>query len=159
MSRDAEVRSLISQAKKLGRQYHDLMGRPLGVTGEIGENEAARLADLDLCEARQEGYDAIAQVDGRRVQIKCRRILPGSRGGRLPSINIEKKWDTVMLVLLDERYEPFSILEADRRKVRRTLLRPGSKARNERGQLSISQFRAIANEVWSADRRPTTASH
>ena len=67
------------------------------------------------------------------------------------SISLDKKWDTVVLVLLDEGYEPVSILEANRRKLRAALKRPGSKARNERGQLSIGQFRALSAELWKAE--------
>ncbi len=70
----------IEAAKAVARRYRELTGKPLGITGEIGEVLAARLLKLKLAEARQEGYDAVAP-DGRRVQIKSRCILPNAKPG------------------------------------------------------------------------------
>ena len=52
-------------------------------------------------------------------------------------MNLEREWDAVLLVLLDEELDPIEIYEADRATVTEALQRPGSKARNERGQLSV----------------------
>ena len=49
---------LLEQVKKLAGEYYRLTGKPLGVTGEVGEYEAARILGLDLAEARTAGYDA-----------------------------------------------------------------------------------------------------
>lgn len=68
----------IEVAKTVARRYRELTGKPLGVTGEIGEVLAAQLLDLQLADARQVGYDAVGP-DGRRVQIKSRCILPDSK--------------------------------------------------------------------------------
>ena len=54
----------------------------------------------------------------------------------------------VLLVLMDADLEVLSMHEAGRTEVVRALLAPGSKARNERGVLSISKFKAIGHEVW-----------
>jgi hypothetical protein len=43
------------------------------------------------------------------------------------------------------------IYEAPRKKVCEALAKPGSKARNERGALSVSQFKRIATLRWSRD--------
>ena len=56
-----------------------------------------------------------------------------------------------MLVLLDRQYEATAIFEAPRKKVIEVLERPGSKARNERGAMSVSQFKAISKKVWDRD--------
>src|ERR1700733_2666846 len=50
---------LLGEVKKLAQEYCRLTGKPLGVTGEIAEFEAARLLGIQLCRARQAGYDAI----------------------------------------------------------------------------------------------------
>ncbi|MDQ3677561.1 MAG: hypothetical protein M3401_12295 [Actinomycetota bacterium] len=137
--------------KVLAREYYELTGRPLGVTAEIAEYEAAQLLGLRLSPARQAGYDAIrATGNGEQLlQIKGRCILPGSKPGqRIGAIDLTKQWDTVLLVLLDGEYAPTAIYEADRSAVTQALARPGSRARNERGQLSISKFRAIGRKVW-----------
>ncbi len=64
------------------------------------------------------------------------------------AIDLNKKWDAVLLVLLDEAYEPTEIYEADRASVSNALMTPGSRARNERGQLGISKFKAIGHKIW-----------
>lgn len=139
----------VEAAKQVARRYRELTGKPLGVTGEVGEVVAAQLLGLELCEARQSGYDAIGR-DSRRVQIKARCILPDSKPGqRMGSIRLDREWDTVVLILLDQDLEPIEIHEADRASVKRELKRPGSKARNERGALGVSKFKSIAQLKWS----------
>lgn len=72
----------------------------------------------------------------------------GGRWGRVPSIDVTKDFDTVMLVLLRGAYEPYQIWEAPRDKVLERLSRPGSKARNERGSMDVTQFLSIAAPIW-----------
>ncbi len=150
--RTKELNEILQQVRDLAVQYYDLTGKPLGVTGELAEFEAARLLGLDLAEARQSGFDASRRVGSRiqRVEIKGRRVVgalkPGSRVG---AIRLDRVWDVVLLVLLDEQFRPTEILEAKRGPIERELTKPGSKARNERGQLSVSQFRRAAKRVWS----------
>lgn len=148
------LKNLIDQAKQLARQCREITGKPLGITGEVGEFTAAHLLNLQLTDARQPGYDAIAP-DGRRIQIKTRCILPSNRSsGRLGRINLDHEWDTVMLVLISNDFELISIHEAQRANIERELTKPGSKARNEKGALSISKFRSIASTIWD-ERGPT----
>jgi len=143
------LKGVIGQAKKIAKQYRAITGKPLGITGEVGEFTAAHLLNLQLTDARQPGYDAIAP-NGRKIQIKTRCILTGTRsGGRLGSIKLDYEWNTVMLVLIDADFEPIIIYEAQRADIESELMKPGSKSRNERGALSISNFRAIASIVWN----------
>ena len=147
-----EIGKVIRAAKKAAKRYYQLTGRPLGITGEVAEYEAAQKLELDLAKVRQAGYDA-TRKDGSKVQIKGRRILsdsnPGQRVGR---INLDKEWDVVVLVLLDEDFEPIEIYEAQRPKITAALQAPGSKSRNERGALSVSKFKSIAGKpVWPRD--------
>jgi hypothetical protein len=72
------LKGVIEDARKLAKQYRSLTGKPLGITGEVGEFAAADLKSLRLTGARQPGYDAVAS-DGHYVQIKARCILPGSK--------------------------------------------------------------------------------
>ncbi len=151
MASSHRLLEVLHGVKVLAREYYELTGRPLGVTAEIAEYEAAQLLGLRLSPARQAGYDAIrATGNGEQLlQIKGRCILPGSKPGqRIGAIDLTKQWDTVLLVLLDGEYAPTAIYEADRSAVTQALARPGSRARNERGQLSISKFRAIGRKVW-----------
>jgi hypothetical protein len=136
-----------------GRVRRDwLEGRMLDeLKNYVLQYEAARILGLRLTDARQAGYDAIEERDGKkyRLQIKGRCILPNCKPGqRMGSINVEKEFDSVLLVLLDENFEATEIYEADRTAVLGALAVPGSKARNERGTLPISKFRAIGQLRW-----------
>ena len=144
---------VISEAKKLARQYRQITGKPLGITGEIGEITAAELFNLKLTEARHPGFDAMAQ-DGRRIQIKSRCVKPKS-SQRVGRINLNHDFDTVMLVLMDEDYEPLNVYEAMREDVERELQVPGSKSRNVRGALGVRKFVSISSQIWSREDRET----
>ena len=65
---------------------------------------------------------------------------------------LDHAWDKVLLVLLDIDLEALVIYEASRAKVRAALEAPGSRARNERGALAISKFKAISRVVWQRTR-------
>jgi len=146
------ILAILSEAKKLAQRYRALTGKPLGITGEVAEYEAARILGVTLTPARQAGYDA-TEGKGKQIrhlQIKGRCILPGSKPGqRLGSIDITKEFDAVLLVLLDENFEATAIHEASRKAVVDAITEPGSKARNERGALSVSKFKSIGSERWS----------
>ena len=143
--------SLLAEAKQIARRYRTLTGKPLGITGEVAEYEAAKILDLQLTVARQAGYDATETRDGEilKYQIKGRCILPGaSPGQRMGSLDIAKEFDAVLLVLLDEQLDAFAIYEAPRVAVIAALTAPGSKARNERGALGIAKFKSIGRLRW-----------
>lgn len=145
------VKAILAKVKKLAAEYYDLTGKPFGVTGEIAEYEAAEKLGLELCDARTEGYDAIRQTKRgiEKVQIKGRRRPePPLYRGRVPKINLDAQFDTVALVLLDAQYNALEIWEASRDAVQDRLRAPGSKARNERNSMGISQFRSIATRIW-----------
>jgi hypothetical protein len=147
-----EVGKLINQVKAIAKAYRQLTGRPLGITGEIAEYEAAQLLGLELSEVRHAGYDAIRPDGGTRIQIKGRVLFETSKSGqRIGRIRFDHEWDSVMLVILDADYSPVEIYEAPRSKVEEVLSAPGSRARNERGALGIKKFQSIAELVWSRD--------
>ena len=149
------IMEILREAKELAQEYRTLTGKPLGITGEVAEYEAARLLRVELTPARQAGYDAIEHKDGavRRLQIKGRCLLPGCKPGqRVGSIDITKEWDAVLLVLLDQNFEALEIHEAQRADVIKALSSPGSKARNERGALAVSKFKSIARWRWRREK-------
>ncbi len=150
-----ELAEVLADAKSLARKYRKLTGKPLGITGEVAEFSAAQILGLELAEARQSGYDAIRKENGKvtKIQIKGRCIPANAKPGqRLGSIQLDKEWDTVLLVLMDEDFEVLSMYEAARKEIEKALLAPGSKARNERGALAVSKFKAIGHEVWKKER-------
>jgi hypothetical protein len=56
--------------KPLAATYYKITGKPLGVTGEIGEMEAADRLGLTLVPARTKGFDAWRRKE--KFQIKTR---------------------------------------------------------------------------------------
>jgi hypothetical protein len=128
-----------------------LTGKPLGITGEVAEYEAARILGVVLTPARQAGYDAIENAGGtaRRLQIKGRCLLPGCKPGqRLGSIDVTKEWDAVLMVLFDENFDATEIYESERQAVIAALSAPSSQSRNERGTLGVGKFKAIGKLRW-----------
>ena len=53
------AKDILADVRALAVEYYQLTGKPLGVTGEIGEFEAAEKMELELGTARTDGYDAI----------------------------------------------------------------------------------------------------
>jgi hypothetical protein len=148
---EQNIMTLLEKAKVLAKQYYKLTGRPLGVTAEVAEYEAAKILGLELAVVRQEGFDA-TRIDGgkkTRLQIKGRCIIDsGKRGQRISKIDLTKTWDRVILVLLDNNYNANAIYEGTRIKIKSALTAPGSKARNERGQLGVAKFKSIGKKLW-----------
>ena len=147
-----EIEEILTAAKDLAARYKKLTGKPLGITGEIAEFNAANLLGLELAEARQAGYDAIGN-DQRKIQIKGRCLSPSPKPGqRLGSIRLDHEWDTVLLVLMNEQFEVTEMWESNRPEIEEALLAPGSKARNERGALSLNKFKQIGKQVWPSPK-------
>jgi hypothetical protein len=150
----ARVREILAAVKPLAAEYYRLTGKSLGVTGEIAEFVAAECLDLELAEARTAGYDAIRyEISGPvRIQIKGRAYgIDAKPGQRLGRIKPNACCDTVLLVLLDNAtLEPREMWEAPVAEVLARLTEPGSRARNERGALSVRDFKRLkgARIVW-----------
>jgi hypothetical protein len=148
---DTEILRILLEAKRLAQEYRRLTGKPLGITGEVAEYEAARVLGIKLTPARQAGYDAIETKDGadQKLQIKGRCLLEdGKRSQMLGSIRIDKEWDAVLMVLLDHNLDALAIYQAERAAVESALAVPGSKARNERGAMAVRKFKSIGRLRW-----------
>lgn len=149
MSEATRILEILRQAKRLAQEYRALTGKPLGVTGEVAEYEAALHLDLELAPARQAGYDAVRRSDGARLQIKGRCVPTGANPGqRMSRIDINKEFDAVLLVILDENFDTTEIYEADRAAVIAAITAPGSRARNEKGALPIAKVKSIGHSIW-----------
>ncbi len=145
-----EVQQILEEAKSLAIRYKNLTGKPLGITGEIGEFTASILLNIELCDARQAGYDALRNGT-EKIQIKsrCSDKLTGHRVGKITN---KHDFDYLIFVWLDEQFEPKAIYETTRDNVFKELNKSGSTARNIRGQLSASKLKSISKELWKAER-------
>jgi hypothetical protein len=143
----ARVREILARVKLLAAEYYRLTGRPLGVTGEVGEWAVADQLNMTLASVRETGFDALRGEE--KVQIKTRAKDSKFRNlGRMSRISVEKSCHTVMLAILDiESLDLNEIWEAPFAEVVKALNQPGSKAR-ERGQLSVSKFKSFARKIW-----------
>jgi hypothetical protein len=146
------VEAILHEAKALAARYFALTGKPLGVTGEVAELEAAEKLNLVLTVARNPDYDAF-RSEGHvveRFQIKGRAVDPIDRyRGRMPSVKYDGDFEWVLLVLLNRStFDALEIWQSNRHDVGERLRAPGSKARNERKSMGITQFKSIARKVW-----------
>ena len=144
------TKDILKEVKALAVEYYNLTGKPLGVTGEIAEYEAAEKLGLKLAEARTPGWDAVGGKgkNKKTIQIKGRFKQDGKNWGRVPKINIKKEFDSVVLVLMHQDFQVYQIWEAARQPIIEKLTAPGSKSRNERSAMDVSQFKSIGELIW-----------
>jgi len=143
---------LISEARRLAAEYRRTTGKPLGISGEIAEFDAADKLNLEICQERNSGYDAIGkgERDGKRVQIKGRAVFDEKKSGqRIGQLKIEQEWDLVVLVIMDENYDAVEIFEIDRETIIDALNENKSSNRNKRGAMSLAKFKIISTLVWT----------
>lgn len=144
-----EIEKIIGKVCPFVLKHQKEAGKPAGVTGEIAELEAARILGLKICCPRQAGYDALRVQDEKvvaRIVIKSKCLTDsGELDGGLGEIDLDKEWDSVLFVVLDEKLEAFAIYEAQRKDIKLAVTRFG----NERGALSAQQFKSISALIWS----------
>ncbi|MBL3527614.1 MAG: hypothetical protein JMN27_08790 [gamma proteobacterium endosymbiont of Lamellibrachia anaximandri] len=142
---------LIAQARLLAAEYRRTMGKPLpGISNEIAEHDAVKLLRLEPRPEGETGYNAIdPSRDGWRVQIKSRTIFDESKSGqRIGQLKLDRDWDSVVLVLMDEDYEPYEIYEADKDEILE-FVNDSSSSRAKRGAMSVARFKIIGRLVWT----------
>ena len=143
---------LISQARRLAAEYRKTMGKPLpGISAEIAGHDAMRLLNLEPCTDQWSGCDAIDPARGdKRIQIKSRTIFDGRHDQRIGQIKVEQPWESVLLVLMDEDYEPYEIYEAEREELLEYMNKSSSN-RAKRGALSVARFKIIGRLAWDRE--------
>jgi len=155
-SDEDRVFDLLGKAKRLAQEYRRLTGKPLGITGEVAEYEAARLLELSSHPAPQPGTTPLSAgtAKPRQLQMKGRCLLDDAKPGqRLGSIRAHHEWDAVLMMLLDENLDAVAIYEAERDAIVAALTVPGSRARNERGALGVEKFKRIGTRRWPSAAR------
>jgi hypothetical protein len=144
---------LVGEARRLAADYRRATGKTLPVTAEIAVQDSIRLLGLKPAE-NAAGYDAIRERNGKveRIQVKGRAIFDESKSGhRLGQLKLDQPWDYVMLVLMDENYEPVEIHEADREILVETLNDPSASKRTARGMISVARFKIIGRLLWTRE--------
>lgn len=147
------VDKLISEARRLAADYRRATGKSLGISAEIAKHDACNLLDLEPVEGVA-GYDAVGRGDrdGLKVQIKGRAIFDeAKKGQRVGQMKLEQEWDSVVLVLMDEDFEPDIIYEASRDEIMAAMEDHTDSKRSKRGAMSVARFKNIARQVWNRD--------
>lgn len=146
---------LISEARRLASEYRKATGRPLaGISNEVAVFDAARLLDLEPAEGATGGYDAVGHGprEGKRIQIKARAIFDENKQNqRIGQLKVNQDWDSVILVLMDDEFEPYEIYEAQRDDILAALEDGGSSKRASRGAMTVAKFKIISDLVWTRE--------
>jgi hypothetical protein len=144
---------LIAQARVLAAEYRRTMGKPLpGISNEIAEFDAVKLLRLEPKNQAEGGFDAIDPArGGKQIQIKSRTIFDETKSGqRIGQLKLDKDWDSVVLVLMDENYEPYEIYEAEREDIIEYVDKSSS-SRAKRGAMSVARFKIIGRLAWTKE--------
>lgn len=148
------VDKLMAQTRKLAADYRRATGQPLPVTAEIANYDVARLLDLEVIQPPPGGYDAIGlsgQWKDKKVQIKGRAIFDEKKSGqRIGQLKLEQEWDTIVLVIMDDNYEPVEIFAADREEILESVDEQQGN-RSKRGAMSVAKFKIISTLVWTQE--------
>ena len=151
MTRKRErIFEILKKARQLAIEYKKLTGKPLGITGEIAEFEAARVLGLELAKAREAGWDATEKIKDktRRLQIKGRSYsAQNKKTQRLGRIDISKDWDAVLTVLLDENLQLLEIWETERGPIQQ-FIKTAQSETNQRGALTVQKVKALGRQRW-----------
>lgn len=149
------VDKLISEARRLAAEYRRATGKTLAISSEIAKHDACEYLDLEALEEQHVGgYDALGRsgrLAGQRLQIKARAIFDEQKSGqRIGQLKLDKHWDGVVMVLMDEEFEAREMYWASRDEIEAALSDSNSR-RNKRGVMSVNKFKAIGHRVWSRE--------
>jgi hypothetical protein len=115
---------LLKEANSLAREYYSLGGKPLGVTGEVAEYEAAReFLVLNSLQRGRLDMTRLSALTARQRSCKSKGVVYRK------TVNRESDWNAVLMVLLDHEFNALENYEAERPEIVSTLKKPGSIAR------------------------------
>ena len=148
-----DVGKLIAETRRLAADYKRATGKSLAVSSEIAKHDACELLELEpLDEDSAGGYDAVGLHTTWRdlkIQIKGRAIFDEAKSGqRIGQLKLDKEWDAVVLVLMNEEFETQEIYMATREEVENELSEMDSKRQN-RGAMTVARFKYLARLVWT----------
>ena len=150
-SQPYSVDKLTAEARRLAADYRRATGKTLPLSGEIAVNDATRLLGLESPIEPVAGCDAMRLAsDGPiGVQIKGRVVFNEAKDrSRIGQLKLDQHWRELVLVLMDENYEPLEIYCANRSAVEVAL---EHKSQNKRGAMTVAQFKTIAELVWTPE--------
>lgn len=144
------IDKLMHETRQLAARYRQTTGTSLPVTSEIARFDAAKALDLQLLENPQTAYDAhgLGSRLNQRIIIKGRAMFDTSSTPRIGQLNLNQDWDSVVLVLFDELYQPVEMYEASKTEIEAAISQRYS-PQKKRGAMSVAQFKIIGQRVWT----------
>lgn len=145
---------LIGETRRLAAEYRRATGKTLPVSAEIAIHDGIRFLGLEPAEDGDHGCDALRRRADRveRIQIKGRAVFNENKPAhRLGQLKLDKPWDSLVLVIMDDDYETVEIYEAARADVEACLNDHAGSRRNRRGSMSVAQFKIIGQRVWTRE--------
>ena len=83
----------------------------------------------------------------QRLDESADRVAGARTGQRIGQLKMGQPWDAVLLVLMDENYEPYEIYQAMRDDLE-AFTDASSSGRAKRGAMSVARFKIIGQLVW-----------
>lgn len=148
---DAE--RLMAEIRRLAAEHRRLTGQSLLQTNEIAISDAIRLLRLNVPNEPLPGVDAVGAEEraGQLIQVKGRVIYPNAQAKqRVGQLGLDGRWTHMVLVLMDENYQPKELIEANREALTAALadIKP-----NKRGAMTVARFRNLGRVVWQAEKQ------
>ncbi len=142
-----QLEKLMTETRRLAAEYRRTTQLVLPVTSELARFDAMSLLGLDEPEVKTSGVDAVK--NGLRYEIKSRVIFGGSKKRqRIGQLHPEASWDSVLLVLYNEDYQPTEIYEMDKATAIAVVAEDAKKTVAKRGIMSVEKFKTLAKRVW-----------
>lgn len=148
----------MAEVRRLAVEYRQTTGKTLPLTAELAVNDAVRLLSLQPTTDPHAGFDATRPTEdgAARVVVKGRAIFDPERSGlRIGQLRWDAPWDEVVVVLMDEAFEPVEIYAADREALAEVLdpaLADGAGAKSARkGGITVARFKILGELVWDAE--------
>lgn len=145
------VDKLMEETRRLARAFKHNTEKALPISNELGRFDAQKILQLQNPQQPEKGVDFIGtgELAGQKIQVKSRVVFnPGKSGLRVGKINEEGEWDTLLLIMYDDDYNPDEIFVAQKHALLTALK---DKKPNKRGALSVAQFKVLGECIWQAD--------
>jgi len=142
------VEKLMTQTRRLAKDYHETTGQSLPVTAELARFDAVRLLGLTPVTGESlVGVDAISDrwQKGESILIKGRVIFTNEiRKERLGQLNYNGTWQRVLLVLFNSAYEVTAIYAVSRNDIDSWL----SESKSKRATMTVARFAKMGELAW-----------
>jgi hypothetical protein len=142
------VDKLITETRRIAREYRLATGKILPVTPEIAIHDAISILKLIPNEEKNSGYDATYERGDERlkVQIKGRAIFDDKKQGyRIGEVKREREWDCIILVIMNADFMPVEIYMAKRE----IILDKLEEKNKKKGAMTIAKFKLISELLWT----------